>query len=170
MIETILSALAVGTFWFWFTVVISSIIFIASIENDHYATPSILAIVLGALFWKTIIAIAIVIGIYALVGIVWSLFKWFRYVQKISTQFTERYGKTLTESQLRDLKNEVRVSQHKARLTGWIAWWPWSLTWGLTGDLFNSLYDFMVNIYQKIVDSALGKFTVVKDPESKSRY
>jgi len=167
MIETILATFAFGTFWFWALTLIASVIFIASIENDHYATPSITAIVLGIVFWKPLIAVgwqtlALIVGGYALVGVVWSVFKWYRLVQKSAARYAEKYGNTLTPSQRSELKSEISVSGHKARLTGWIAWWPWSLAWGLTGDFFNFLYDTMVNAYQKIADRALGKFSVVE--------
>ncbi len=167
MIETILTALAFGTVWFWIIAAITSVIFIASIENDHYSTPTITAIILGILYWKSIAAIGwqtvgIFVGVYALVGVLWSVFKWYRHCQKIANSYRGSYGTSLTPSQQSELKGEMCVSDHKSRLTGWIAWWPWSLTWGLTGDFFNMLYETMVNSYQKIADSALRKFTVVE--------
>lgn len=174
MIETIVTSLAIGTFWFWLIAVITSIIFIASIENDHYATPTITALVLGIVYWKPISAISwqtilLAIGIYALAGVVWSLFKWYRFVKAKSFCLRERYGDTLSQEEMDTLRRTLSVSQNKARLTGWIAWWPWSLIWNITGDFFNFLYDTMVHAYQKIADHALGKFNVKPAEEVPSK-
>jgi len=166
MIETITGIFVVAgalTLWGWILAVIASIIFIASIENDHYATPSITAIVLGIIFWPFLAAVGVktlifIVAGYALAGVGWSLFKWHRYVNKVANKYREKCGTTLSKEQKSDLKREVSVSENKSRLTGWIAWWPWSLLWSLTGDFFNMLYDAMVNAYQKISNSALSKF------------
>lgn len=171
MIESLLAALAVGTIWFWIICVISSIIFIACIEHDHYSTPTVLAIILGIIYWKAIAAfglpaIALTIAIYAVVGMLWFLFRWFRHVNKEVVKYHEKYGKELTQSQTSDLKNDVSVSQNKSRIMGWIAYWPWSLTWSLTGDFFNMCYDAMSGWYQKIAEHGMSKFSV-KDETKK---
>jgi len=165
MIESILTAFAFGTIWFWVLTFLVSIIFIASIDNDHYATPTSTAIVVGLLFWKPIMAlswqaIAISFAVYVLAGILWSLFKWYRFVQKKAAYYHEKCGTTLTSTQLTSFKDSVSVLGNKARLTGWIAWWPWSLIWSVTGDFWNFLYDTMVNAYRKIADREINKFTV----------
>lgn len=49
------SSLAIGTIWFWLIVVLASII--ACVENEHYPTPSVVAIILGAIYWKSIVAL-----------------------------------------------------------------------------------------------------------------
>lgn len=51
------SSLAIGTIWFWLIVVLASIIIIACVENEHYPTPSVVAIILGAIYWKSIVAL-----------------------------------------------------------------------------------------------------------------
>lgn len=167
MIETILTSLAFGTIWFWLLASIASIIIISCVEHEHYPTPSIVAILLGIIYWKQIVAapgqvIAAVIGVFVLAGLFWSVFKWFRYVNKTTTHYSDLYGNTLTDSQMRDLKSEISVSQHKAMVTSWIMFWPWSLLWALTGDFFNMLYEAMTNIYQKITDHGLSKFSIKK--------
>lgn len=168
MIESILAVFAFGTFWFWVLALIASVIIIACVENEHYPTPSILAILLGIIYWKNIVAapwqfIALVVGAYAVAGAGWSTFQWFRRVQKQATKYHDKYGETLTESQLRDLKEEVSASGHKALITGWIAFWPWDMFWTLTGDFFNMIYDALAGVYQHISNRAVGRFTVAKE-------
>lgn len=166
MIESILAALAVGTIWFWIIAVIASVIIIACVENEHYPTPSIVAIILGIIYWKAIVAlpwsvIGIAVGVFAIAGAAWSTFQWFRRVNKKAAYYRQKYGDTLSESQLYDLKRVVSASEHKALITGWIAFWPWDLFWTLTGDFFNMIYDALANVYQSISNRAVGKFTVV---------
>ncbi len=167
MIESLLAALALGTIWFWIVLVIASVIIIACVENEHYPTPSVIAILLGIIYWKAIVAapwqaIALVVGAFALIGAGWSTFQWFRRVQKKATKYRDDYGETLTEAQLKDLKEEVSASRHKALITGWIAFWPWDMFWTLTGDFFNMIYDALASVYQNISNRAVGKFTVAK--------
>ena len=170
MIESILTApFSFGTIWFWIIALTASIIFIASVENDHWLTPTITAIVLGIIYWNQLMAvgwqtIVLTIAGYVLAGVLWSLFKWYRHVSKKAAYYHEKYGNTMLPALYSELRSAVSVSSNKSRLTGWIAWWPWSLVWALTGDFFNFLYDMMVNAYQKIANRALGKFTV-QEPE-----
>lgn len=171
MIESLLAALAVGTIWFWLIVVVASIIIIACVEHEHYPTPSIVAIILGVIYWKAIVAlpwavIGIAVGVFAIAGAIWSTFQWFRRVQKKAAHYRERFGDSLTSEQLSDLKREVSASEHKALITGWIAFWPWDMFWTLTGDFFNMIYDALSGIFQNISNRALSKFTV-KMPEAK---
>ncbi len=168
MIETIMTALTVGTFWFWTILTLASMVIIACIENEHYKTPSIVAIILGVLYWKDIAiapwqTIAIIAGVFAIGGVIWSAFKWYRHVQKTVDKYKENCGVVLSEHRMMTLKSEVSVSQNKARITGWIAFWPWSLFWTLTGDFFNMLYDSMVGVYQGITNRGISKFTVKKE-------
>lgn len=174
MIESILAALAVGTFWFYLIIAIASIVFIACIENDHYGTPTVVSILLAVLYWKafTVLSlptIAIIVGGYAVAGVLWSVYRWYRHVQQAAFRFREKYGTTLTSSQKSDLKSEIKVSEHKSRITAWIAYWPWSLLWNITGDFFSMLYDAMVNAYQHIADRALNGFTVAEPETAKHK-
>jgi membrane protein implicated in regulation of membrane protease activity len=169
MIESILAALAFGTFWFWAILIVASVIITACVENEHYSTPTVVAIILAAIYWKAITAlpwsiIGIAIGSFVLIGACWSIFQWFRRVQKKATEFKEEFGATLTTQQMRDLQRLVSASDNKALITGWIAFWPWDMFWTFTGDFFNMIYDALSSVYTKISTSATGKFAV-KDPE-----
>lgn len=171
MIESLLAALAVGTIWFWLIIILASVIITACVENEHYPTPSIVAIILAVIYWKALMAlpwavIGIAVGGFAIAGAIWSTFQWFRRVNKKAAKYRDQCGDTLTESQLRDLKEEVSASRNKALITGWIAFWPWDLFWTFTGDFFNMIYEALSNVYQGISNRAVGQFTV-KQPEKK---
>ena len=167
MIEALITALAFGTVWFWIVALVASIIIIACVENMHYPTPSIVAILLGAIYWKSIVALPwhtllIAVLAYVLAGIAWSTFNWYRFCSKKVLYYREKCGDGLTASQMKDLKDDLLVSQHKAMLTGWIAFWPWSLVWSFTGDFFVMIYEAMTNVYQNIANRAIGKFSVIE--------
>lgn len=170
MIESLLAALAFPNLWFWIVVGIASIIIIACVENEHYPTPSIVAILLAIIYWNVIVSnlalTAIVVGGYAIAGAVWGVVEWFRRVQKKSAYYNEKYGSMLTDSQMEQLKAEISPTQHKALITGWIAFWPWDLFWTLTGDFFNMIYDALSGVFQNISNRALAKFSV-KPPEKR---
>lgn len=172
MIETILAALAVGTVWFYIILAIASIIFIACIENEHYETPAVVSVILAILYWKAFTAfslasIALVVGGYAVAGVLWSVYRWYRFVQKTAFEFREEHGNVLDNEDKESLKYRLKVSNHKSNIIGWIAYWPWSLLWNITGDFFNMLYDAMVNAYQHIADRALNGFTIEEPKSSK---
>ena len=165
MIETITTALGVGTFWFWAILTFASVLIIACTENDHYPIPTIVSFILVTIYWKDIIAvqwqtIATIIGVFVLGGILWSAFKWFRYVQKSVNHYTKKYGNSLTPCQMAALELEISLYENKSRITGWMAFWPWSLFWTITGDFFNMVYDAMVGVYQGIANRSMKKFTL----------
>ena len=115
MFETLFTALAFGTVWFWVILFTASILIIACVEHEHYPTPSIVAILLGAIYWKSIVAlswqtIAIVAGIFVLEGIIWSTFNWYRFCSKKAAKYRAKYGDMITPIQMRDLKNELSDS------------------------------------------------------------
>jgi hypothetical protein len=167
MITSILEFFALGTLGFWGLCVLVSIVFVACLENDNRWFPTIITIALAGLYWKSMVAFAL--GwkaillfslVYLLAGVAWSFFRWIRYVKEQADVWRKENGNTLKEYDLAMLKRKLDVSNNKGRLTGWIAYWPWSLVWNITGDFFTMVYENLQGAYQKIADRALGKFTV----------
>jgi hypothetical protein len=176
MITSILEFFALGTFGFWVLCSLLSIVFIACIENENHWFPTCVLIALGAIYWKGLVAlglswqgIAIGVVVYAAAGMVWSIYRWYRFVKEKAEDFRKRYGTSLTDSQRRDLKSEISVSSNKALITGWIAYWPWSLVWNITGDFFKTIYEQLQGVYQRIVDKALGGFSHQEDKDDYKR-
>lgn len=170
MITSILEFFALGTFGFWLLCSILSVVFIACLENENQWFPTVVVLALGAIYWNPLAAIGLTwqsIGlgvlIYAAAGVLWSIYRWFRFVKSKADEFRRKYGSSLTDSQRRDLKSEISVSSNKSLITGWIAYWPWSLVWNITGDFFKTIYENLQGIYQKITDKALGGFAVEKE-------
>jgi hypothetical protein len=178
MITSILEFFALGTFGFWLLCSLLSIVFIACIENENHWLPTVASIALAAIYWKGFVAlgmtwqgVAIGVLVYAVAGMVWSIYRWYRFVKEQAEDYRKRYGTSLTDSQRRDLKSDISVSSNKALITGWIAYWPWSLVWNVTGDFFKTIYEQLQGVYQRIVDKALGGFSVQEEKvETKDRY
>lgn len=167
MIESILALFALGTLWFWVLLAVLSIIFIAAIENEKYFVPTLITIGFAGAYWKAFSAlsldwraVAIGVGIYALMGILWSVFRWFKFVKSAAGEYRKKADGILTQSQLSDLRREIGVSNNKSRITAWVAYWPWSLIWNITGDFFTMIYENLEGLYQKIADHAIGKFQI----------
>ncbi len=174
MITTILEFFALGTFGFWALCSVLSIVFIACIENENHWFPTLASVGLAAIYWKGFVALGVTwqglaLGalIYVVAGMIWSVYRWFRYVKENADYIRQTFGNTLSASKLADLKDKVSVINNKSRITGWIAYWPWSFVWNIIGDAVKTAFEWMQNIYQRITDHALGGFTVkseVKDP------
>lgn len=165
MIESIVTLFAVGTIGFWALVFIASIVFIVSVENDHYWFPSILTLGLVGIYWKPLVdafdwrAFLIGLGIYAIAGMAWSAWRWFKHIKTKIEEYTELRD-NLTQKDLEQWIGQsysLTLSHNKSRIMGWIAWWPWSLFWNLTQDFFTTIYDAMKGIYEKIAAAVIAK-------------
>jgi len=166
MTEAILTFLAFGTFGFWLFLSVLSVIFIYCNENDHRTIPTLLFLGTIVLYWKQLITFnwQYLLGgfiAYLIAGVVWSVFKWIRFVSKAVDECKQKYGSNLTDDQRIDLKRSIDVTYHKSQVTGWITFWPWGIIWTLTGDLWNALYDAMKSTYERISNNGLAKFGTI---------
>jgi membrane protein implicated in regulation of membrane protease activity len=171
MIESILGFLAIGTWGFWLLVVLASIIYTAAIENEKYFLAIFTTLLGVVLYHKALLAlnwqhILIVAAVYGLLGGAWSVWRWRRYVQQAVDDFKEENeidagSREQAERRQRAFdhfkSHDVNVSQHKSLITGWIALWPWSFLWNITGDFFKAIRDFLRGIYENITKSAVTK-------------
>lgn len=92
------------------------------------------------------------IVLYLLVGVLWSVVKWYFYVNdrarehkrrkaKFGSQYSERGYGQITVPQ---------VNEHKSDIIRWMTYWPFSLIFTLINDPFRRLFEF---IYRQIHDS-----------------
>lgn len=167
MITPILEFLAFGSLGFWILCSIVSAVFIACIEHENHWFPSCLVVIFAAVYWKAIAAfslnwqsILLGVAVYAVLGVAWSMFRWTRFVKEKADYYRKQYGTKLDKSNRSCLASAIDATSNKSRITGWIAYWPWSLIWNLTGDVFKMLYETLQGVYQKISDRAVGKFDV----------
>jgi hypothetical protein len=156
MIESILTFIAVGTFWFWLLIAIASGIVIGCLEDDKIGWPIFLTILFSFIYYEDLAlvfsdwrVIGIFLFIYVVCGVIWSFYRWFIHVRKFIKNYNRKEFSPLKDSR------ELNVSYNKSLITGWIIYWPWSLVWNLTGDFFRNLFEGLKKSYQKIVDKQL---------------
>ena len=169
MIESIVAFFAFGTLGFWLLLTFASIVFISCIENDTYVFPNIVLVILGITYWKPLWLLGwkpIIIGIlcYTIVGVIWSVYRWYKYVKYLVKEYKDKFvtgGDTMiSDIAFSSLERDVDIAQNKSRIITWIIYWPWSFIWNVTGDFFTFIYDSMKGIYQKISNKALSEFKI----------
>lgn len=171
-ITSLSAAFVFGTISFWILAAIYSLIALYSVKEDQFGFLSFLSVllVLGFFLVSPTIswpAVLIFSFVYILIGGAWSVFKWWKYVKNciekykkkiIEINSSSRTGENL-ENNLKyaknDLENEITVNYYKNDIVCWIAFWPYSAFWDLSGNLISSLYDSLTNCYKNISNRAL---------------
>lgn len=153
---TFLSLFEFGALGFWLLMSVASIIFITALETQRFVFSSVVTVALFAGYWKTLAEqswtkgnIAAAVGIYLLLGLLWSVFRWYRQVTKAVADYNE------SNISKYDLTAKTTVRQNKAEITAWIGYWPWSFVWNFTGDILTGIFDAFKNVYQNIANSAM---------------
>lgn len=114
------------------------------------------------------------LGLYLVLGVCWSFFKWYFYLLKKRDEIKEyldRYHEGESrEKILQDItkgKSYIRIptaSQNKGRIFSWVFHWPFSLLATLLGDwlesLWNLCYNSLSKVYDKIAKSVFKEFKV----------
>lgn len=119
-------------------------------------------------------------GAYLATGAAWSVARWWFHVRKMRRKYDEFRKKFVINNQLatwasdtpvpNELKqkfwNEARyddniefrprVTDHKAQIYVWLAFWPWSLAWTIINDpvrrACEEVYDMIKSTLQRISD------------------
>lgn len=188
----------VGSILFWaltFTLFVVLTAFVAS-ENNFFATVSVIAYILAinlfgdahTLMWVKDNAGPLLIGaiVYLIVGIGWSIWKWWFFNMDIAEKLlqvkrdilgplamkdteipADKIAKFYSERDIlqingRPVEFPVRALRYKSRIIGWMSYWPLSLLCTLLDDFFRKLYhriySFLQKQYQAITERVFGKF------------
>lgn len=174
--ESILLFFAFGTWAFWLVVLALSAVYTIATERDTHGVAIFATLIAAGLCWKSLIALGAIawpflligVGVYALAGGAWSVFRWFKYCREFVTKnpyqgvtdYSNGSGVRLTAQEY--FSKKLRPSEHKSRLIGWIAYWPWSLIWNIVGDTLTAIYDALANVYQKTADAVIKKALNIK--------
>ncbi len=177
--QTFLSLFAVGAIGFWALVLFASIMIVVALEKAEFIFASILSMAVIGLYWKPLAAqewtlgnIGAAVGLYLLIGIAWSAFKWWKHVRSMAVDFKKKIereraskGAKFTDSdygyELGYFKDRIDAGDHKSEICAWIAYWPWAMVWNLTGDLFSNVYEFVSGLYDRISAHALKSVTKI---------
>jgi hypothetical protein len=153
-----LELLIVGSWLFWVFIGLVSISAIYGMENDNAGWCSFFTVAGLALFAKNILAAVswqtLLFGfmIYITAGAVWSVWRWFRFVQSEVSKFNTKASSCGSK---RDLEYFLQARRHKSEIYMWILYWPWSLLWSFTHDLVKTIYESLLGVYSNITKRAL---------------
>lgn len=178
----LLSLIAFGSLGFWLLSILTIIVIIACLEYENGFKASLTMIMfLGLMFianhlsfqsivqWNWRYIIGFIIG-YVILGVVWSVVKWYFYVSNKVEQYVElkslwfRNNSNATEltelsagqkekfaeyiSRRPDASAAPQASQNKSTILMWMTYWPFSAVWTLINDPIKKLFRM---IYTKIV-------------------
>ncbi|MEO6305114.1 MAG: hypothetical protein ABIP51_18290 [Bacteroidia bacterium] len=159
--------LAFGGIIFYCILTLLIFIICITLENDKEAklgAPLTTIILSGGVFWffyrsnlsfelstKLIIIYSIA---FLFIGILWSFFKWLKFVKfkykKYLAQKNNSYPEAISSY-------KPIVSENKEQITAWILLWPFSVLRysfvSLLGDLIDQLILKLTGIFNKITDS-----------------
>lgn len=134
------------------------------------------------------------VGGYLVVGVVWSFIKWFSFLMGFRDEFKQGKAAFLNGLKLNpegqvpeneldnfhsfmqkwkyggyygnDLSMRPRAAKNKARITAWMAFWPYSVVGTILNDpirrVFNWLFNGFKALYQKMSDAIFAKHTELK--------
>ena len=87
------------------------------------------------------ISLISLLGCYVLVGIIWSMFKWYKF---------------LVKEKARGVKEAPKANSYKSDISFWATYWPFGVVKYLVGDLihdlFSQIWKHIGGVYQKISD------------------
>jgi hypothetical protein len=92
---------------------------------------------------------------YFAIGTLWAIWKWYLYAWEIRTQVIKAGSiKAWQTSMSRYIKIPLQVSEHKSRVLGWMAYWPWSAMWWVLHSpvrrIWNGIYNGTAAVFQRV--------------------
>lgn len=120
---------------------------------------------------------------YVLMGVVWSFFRWWRYLANWKTRYTDRRTAWLqrnklqllgmTPEQTESMRREIYTtdikpvaSDNKSKITAWMCFWVFSIIGWAFNEPVRRIFDFLFrlfkNTYQHIADAMFKDLTELK--------
>jgi hypothetical protein len=137
----------------WPTVIIAGAIFLLYFfSNKGQLWLSLKSNITGLLMW---------LGIYLIVGIVWSFFKWYKIVKHAKAKYLKaqrEYQKTIKDGNSHIPFNKMltflpKVNEWKASITSWILFWPFSTLRYAFGTMLIDFMDAIISRLKGLYDS-----------------
>jgi hypothetical protein len=104
----------------------------------------------GQIDWSKLISYVL---IYIAIGIVWSMFKWYKLVRKRFLSWTSNYDSKNKDITF-DKDNFVKpnISHYIDDIVLWILYFPFSIIAYISSDFFRNLVKKIVKIFGKVYD------------------
>lgn len=134
-------------------------------HNDWTGTAIFLALVAtvtGVVYfdvsWQNI---AYGVLAYAVAGVVWSFYRYKRFVsERVATFKANSSGKALTTGDLQSIGHALHPAKNIGSITAWIMVWPFSLVDNLISDAINTVQTLIKtvfrSVYTRIYDKAMA--------------
>jgi hypothetical protein len=111
--------------------------------------------------WLTVL---LYLGGYVFAGAIYATVKWWWVVEKSTSRIQHDYNEykkafpntSTVENFKTSSYNSVKASLNKMRITGWMVWWPPSLVWSITHDLFTEIWNWVYNMFVNLFDKIAG--------------
>lgn len=154
-----LSGFIVGTLitWPFLLLIVILAIFAEHNESRGWAVFFTIVTALVSVFYfqvTWIMAVAYLVG-YAVVGLIWSFYRYKRHAQTVIAE-----NKDGSPREKEDAIRRLHPKQMLGTITAWIMVWPFSLAENLVGDLLSMVQTLVTkvfrSVYYKIYDSAVS--------------
>jgi len=108
--------------------------------------------------WYNPLHVLAFIGLYLLSGLLYSFFKWWRFLLSEKKKWSYTWEGVNAEKRKEAIERYMpSVSNHLDSIAVWIVYWPFSLLWTLLSDILNRV---IVNIWNGIKNLATSVRTV----------
>lgn len=165
-----LELFTVGTWLFWVLFVVFSMFVVGYSDSDRKGGLVLATIIFVGLFYNSwssklhleLKDIAIYGGSYIVIGMIWTIIKWWLHVKRIQVEITQIPDGT-NDRRTDEIRSKLDPTQNKARITTWGVYWPWSMFWSMIHDTVDMAYQALLNRFRSISAGAL------RDLEAKTR-
>lgn len=176
--EVVMFFLSAWGFWWWLTFVLWVVLETACIDKEDgiWATIFFVAYLFALQFAFKVgifqyiihnpLQVFALIGFYLGAGVIWSVTKWWLLLAKERDHLKSKKAKYMEsynydpeeywKKHVKDTLDYYKVSNHKAKISLWITYWPFSLIWSLLNDFVHRIIKEIVHKLQWLYDS-IGK-------------
>lgn len=170
----------------WWPIIIPLILIAIYVEHqDSHGWMAFWAIVIHAWLFKFFEIDPVIVAYYTAgyvpVGILWSIYRWKRYVgafittrkrweqEERNVTISNNYSNTAFVFDVEDVRESLTLLNNKQKILCWVMGWPISLAESFLGDLVHQLWTFISvrlgGIYKRIAESAISD--AMKDVDGK---
>lgn len=139
--------------------------------RDSYMAPYI-AVISGVIAFfmydVPLLTLAYYLGIYLVIGILWSFWRFKRYVDKKVDTYNALTNPTNYNKEM--FTKYISLQYASGRIVSWIIVWPFSMIENLVGDIIRVLDSVVTKmlkfVYEMIINNAMGK---IKEPSPENK-
>lgn len=101
------------------------------------------------------------VSYWLLAGAFWSIVRWYLFLLKVRARTRASASQSKQQTPLTRPRDSY-ASENKSRITGWIAYWPFSIVGYFLGDfltnVFKNVYRVLSSLYEKMGNAVFAGF------------